>query len=68
MDEKENVLTWFLGVINSVSPDSVDVTYYHRKYKDGTLWTFPEDSSDPVSTARSQIIFSEITVVYIQTR
>ena len=68
MDEKENVLTWFLGVINSVSPDSVDVTYYHRKYKDCTLWTFPEDSSDPVSTPRSQIIFSEITVGYIQTR
>ena len=65
MDEKENVLSWSLGVINSVSPD---VTYYYRKVKDGTVWTFPEDSSDPVPTPRSQIIFSEITVGYTQTR
>ena len=68
MDEKENVLSWFLGVINSVSPDSVNVTYYYRKDKDGTVWTFPEDSSDPVPTPRSQIIFSEITVGCTQTR
>ena len=62
------MLSWFLGVINSVSPDSVNVTYYYRKDKDGTVWTFPEDSSDPVPTPRSQIIFSEITVGYTQTR
>ena len=29
---------------------------------------FPEDSSDPVSTPRSQIIFNEKTVGYIQIR
>ena len=69
MDEKENVLTWYLGVVNSVSPDSINVTYYHRRDKQGTSWTFPEDDdSDPVQTPRSHVIFREITVGYMQTR
>ena len=68
IDEKENVLSWFLGVVNSISSDSINVTYYHRKDKDGTSWTIPDDDSDPVATPRSHIIFREITVGYMQTR
>ena len=27
MDEKENALSWYLGVIDSISPDNIDVIY-----------------------------------------
>ena len=68
VDEKDNELSQFMGVVNSVSAETIDVTYYHRKDKDGTSWTFPDDDSDPVSTAKYQIIFRRITVGYAQTR
>ena len=29
VDEKDNELSWFLGVVNSVSAETIDVTYYH---------------------------------------
>ena len=35
IDDNDNVLTWFLGVINSISTDTIDVTYYHRKDREG---------------------------------
>ena len=68
VDEKDNELSWFLGVVNSVSAETIDVTYYHRKDKDGTSWTFPDDDSDPVSPPKDQIIFRQMTVGYAQTR
>ena len=67
MDEKENVLSWFLGVIDSISPDTIDIKYYHRRDKKGFCWTFPEDDSIPLATPRDHIIFGDITVSYMQT-
>ena len=52
VDKKDNELSGFLGVVNSVSTETIDVTYYHRKDKDGTSWTFPDDDSNPVSTPK----------------
>ena len=67
MDEKENVLSWFLRVIDSISPDTIDIKYYHRRDKKGFCWTFPEDDSIPLATPRDHIIFGDITVSYMQT-
>lgn len=67
LDERDNVLTWYLGVINSVSDENIDIVYYKRRDKKGFCWTFPEDDSIPHPTPREQIIFGGITVSYMET-
>ena len=67
MDEKDNVLSWFLGVVESISPDTIDVRYYHRRDKKGLCWTFPEDDCISLATPRDHIIFGSIMVSYMQT-
>ena len=64
IDEKENDLNWFLRVVNSISTETIGVTYYNRKNKDSTSWTVPEDDIDPVMTPINHIIYKNITVSY----
>ena len=62
IDENDNVLTWFLGVVNSISTDTIDVTYYNRKDREGVSWTLPfDDTSEPVTTPKEHVIFRNIT-------
>ena len=69
MDEKENALSWYLGVIDSISPDNIDVIYYYHREKKGMCWNFPEndDGGIPLATPRDHIIYRGITVSYMQT-
>ena len=43
IDEKENILLWFLGVIDSILADTINIRYYNHRDKKGQCWTFPED-------------------------
>ena len=65
-DEKESHLTWFLGVVEAVSGDTVDVVYFHRRYRHGRSWSFPEDG-DPIPTPADQIICKNLMVSYMET-
>ena len=67
MDEKENILSWYLGVYDSISPDLIFVRYYHRRDKKGFCWTFPEDGDIPLATPLDHIILVKITLSYMQT-
>ena len=52
-----------------VSTDTIDVTYYNRKDREGVSWTSPfDDTSEPVTTPKEHVIFRNITVSYVQTR
>ena len=39
----QNILLWFLGVIDSISADTINIRYYNRRDKKGQCWTFPDD-------------------------
>ena len=67
IDEKDSVLSWFLGVVESISTDEIYAKYYNRLDKNGLSWNFLDDDSIAIPTPRDQIIFGGITVSYMQT-
>ena len=67
IDEKDTVLSWFLGVVESISTDEIYVKYYNRRDKNGLSWNFPDDDSIAIPTPRDHIIFGGATVSYMQT-
>ena len=67
IDEKDSVLPWFLGVVESISTDEIYAKYYNRLDKNGLSWNFLDDDSIAIPTPRDQIIFGGITVSYMQT-
>ena len=66
INEKDNVLSWFLGVVESASKSDIYVHYYNRRDKNGLSWNFPDDSM-AVQTPINQVISGGITVSYMQT-
>ena len=69
LDEKENTLKWFLGVVTAVSVEAVDVVYYIRKDKDGSMWTLPDElEAHSVTTCIDQVIAGDLCVGYAPTR
>ena len=66
INEKDNVLSWFLGVVESASKSDIYVHYYNRRDKNGLSWNFPDDSM-AVKTPINQVISGGITVSYMQT-
>ena len=67
IDEKDTVLSWFLGVVESISTDEIYVKHYNHLNKNGLSWNFPYDDSIAIPTPHDQIIFGGITVSYKQT-
>ncbi|XP_066926267.1 uncharacterized protein [Clytia hemisphaerica] len=63
LKEDSTEYTWYLGVIDSVDKDCLKVSYFSRKDKAGSQWTFPEEA-DIQDTKYEQIIKKVEKVAY----
>ena len=56
-------ITWYLGIVDQIVDDKVDVLYMTKSDKRGLSWLFP-DELDIHDTSRDQIIARNIEIRY----
>ena len=67
IDEKDNALSWFLGVVSTVTKDAIGVTYYNPKDRERCTWTL-DDTVDEIPTPKDNVIYRNVTVGYSGSR